>query len=329
MSSLGRLEKVGRIRDIWPDEARDFTPWLATPENLSILAEALGLGEDGLELESVELPVGPFRADIICRDATSPEGRRVLIENQFGRSDHDHLGKLLTYASGLKAHMVVLIGEEIREEHRQALTWLNSISDEDHRFFACEVELWRIGESSPAPRFNIVVEPNEWARQIASTSGRSGSGTSELKQGYVRYWEAFSDKLVQKTRDFHPGRPKPQQWMTFKSGKSGIYFAVGATQRDRYIRVSLVIQTENAKQMFDQLIASKTEIEGAVGHSLEWDAKPHAQRVVIHRTLPNTYPMDQSDWERQHDWLVTNLIAFSQVFRPRLQQLGTHEGGLA
>jgi hypothetical protein len=325
VSKLSRLEKVERVRDVWPDEARDFTPWLTDPLNISILAEALGLGADGLEYEADEQPVGPFRADIVCRDTTSPENRRVLIENQFGRSDHDHLGKLLTYASGLDAYMVVLIGEQIREEHRQALSWLNSISNEEHRFFACEIELWRIGDSLPAPRFNVVVEPNEWAKMVSASSDRGGAGSSEFKQKYVQYWEAFSDALLARTREFHVGRPKAQQWMTFRSGKAGVYFAVGATQRDQYIRVSVVIQNENAKSLFEQLFKFKSEIEADLGFTLEWDAKPHAQRVVVHRMLSNTFPMDQTDWRRQHDWLITNLISFNRVFRPRIQALSAHE----
>lgn len=324
MSKLGRLARVGRIRDVWPDEARDFTPWLARPENLAVLSDALGLGEDGLEYEAEEASVGPFRADIVCRDITSPERRVVLIENQFGRSDHDHLGKLFTYASGLKANTVVLVGEEIREEHRQALTWMNSITDEDHRFFGREVELWRIGDSEPAPRFNVVVEPNEWARQVAVAAGSSGAAASELKQGYVRYWEAFVDTLGAKTNSLHPGKPKPKQWMTFRSGRSGIYFAVGATQRDRYIRVSLVIQTENAKELFEELLRSKDEISACVGVPLEWDSLPHAQRSIVHLTLKNVAPMDQTDWVRQHNWLSEYLIKFSACFRPLIQRLGTN-----
>ncbi|WP_143710462.1 hypothetical protein [Tabrizicola sp. TH137] len=151
---LGKLHRIKNIRSVWPDEARNFTPWLAEADNLAELAEAIGLDRDGLEVEGIEKSIGTFSADIVCR-STSPNGGLVVIENMFGKSDHDHLGKLLTYASGTEARTVILIAETIREEHRAALDWLNAISDDDHSFFACEIELWRIGDSPPAPRFNL------------------------------------------------------------------------------------------------------------------------------------------------------------------------------
>ena len=132
MTHLGKLERITNIRTVWPDEAKNFTPWLALPENLSALSEAIGFGPDGFELVAVEHGVGAFSADIVCR-STAPEGGHVLIENMFGRSDHDHLGKILTYASGIpETKTVILIAEEIRAEHRAALDWLNSIRVRTH-----------------------------------------------------------------------------------------------------------------------------------------------------------------------------------------------------
>ena len=162
--ALGRLTRVD-LRDIWTREADDFTPWLAREENLTILSETLGID---LELEAQEKAVGPFRADVLCKDIGT--GTWVLIENQLERTDHGHLGQLLTYASGLEAVTIVWIAARFTEEHRSTLDWLNRITDESFRFFALEIELWRIGESPTAPKFNVVSKPNDWSRSVAQAA---------------------------------------------------------------------------------------------------------------------------------------------------------------
>jgi hypothetical protein len=158
------------LREVWSNEGTDFTPWLARDENIELLGEALGLT---LEVEAQEKGVGPFRADILCKDADTNSW--VLIENQLGRTDHVHLGQLLTYAAGLNAVTVVWIADTFTEEHRAALDWLNNITGEEFRFFGLEVELWRIGESPIAPKFNVVSKLDR-----ASTVARRRPGEGEL-----------------------------------------------------------------------------------------------------------------------------------------------------
>jgi hypothetical protein len=161
---LGRLERV-ELRDIWASEAASFTPWLARSENIAILGETLNIE---LELEAQQRAVGPFRADLLCKDIDTD--RWVLIENQLERTDHTHLGQLLTYASGLDAVTIIWIAARFTEEHRSTLDWLNKITNESFRFFGLEVELWRIGDSPAAPRFNIVSKPNEWSHSVAKAA---------------------------------------------------------------------------------------------------------------------------------------------------------------
>ena len=156
MNALGRLEKVP-LRDFWKHEAADFTPWLAAEENISLLEEVIGLE---LAVEAQEQRVGPFRADLLCKDTGSNQW--VLIENQIESTDHRHLGQLLTYAAGLEAVTIVWIAERFTEEHRAALDWLNQITDERFTFFGLEIELWRIGDSPIAPKFNLISKPNNW-----------------------------------------------------------------------------------------------------------------------------------------------------------------------
>lgn len=145
--TLGRLEKVD-LRTYWKSESHDFTPWLASPQNIQLLAEAIGLE---LEVEAQEKGVGPF-SDILCKDTTTNDW--VLIENQLEPTDHTHLGQLLTYAAGLQATTIVWVSERFTSEHRAALDWLNEITEEKFAFFGIEVELWRIGDSVPAPKLN-------------------------------------------------------------------------------------------------------------------------------------------------------------------------------
>ena len=153
---LGRLEKVD-IREIWKNEAVDFTPWLAEPANIGLLGDTIGME---LEVEAVEKDVGRFFADILCKDAASD--RFVVIENQIENTDHDHLGKTITYAAGLEATAIVWIAKHFGEEHRAALDWLNEITGAEVAFFGLEVEAWKIGDSPAAPKFNVVCRPNDF-----------------------------------------------------------------------------------------------------------------------------------------------------------------------
>lgn len=157
---LDKLIKLN-LRDIWKDEAQDFTPWLASEDNLNLLGETLRME---LELKAREQNVGPFSADILCTN--KDDGSLVLIENQLDKTDHKHLGQLMTYAAGLDTVSIIWISKEFTDEHRAALDWLNEITNIEFRFFGLEIELWKIGDSSPAPKFNIVCKPNDWSRSI-------------------------------------------------------------------------------------------------------------------------------------------------------------------
>jgi hypothetical protein len=181
---LGRLQRV-TLRDYWLDEAREFTPWLAQEHNIALLGEAIGLD---LEIEAQEKQVGPFRAGILCKDTL--DGHLVLIENQLERTDHGHLGQLLTYAAGLDAVTVVWVASQFTDEHRAALDWLNRIADTDFNFFGLEIELWRIDDSPMAPNFNVVSQPNNWsksARQSAVAARTLGTTPTEVLH-LVGHW---------------------------------------------------------------------------------------------------------------------------------------------
>jgi hypothetical protein len=183
---LGRLERVD-VRDVWQKESEDFTPWLASEENIALLGDAIGLE---LEVEAQEKDVGPFRADILCKDTAT--GNWVLVENQLERTDQGHLGQLLTYAAGLQAVTIVWVAERFTDEHRAALGWLNEITDDRFNFFGLEIELWRIGTSPVAPKFNVVCKPNDWSKTVAAGAAQVQiESLTDTKKLQLEFWTAF------------------------------------------------------------------------------------------------------------------------------------------
>ena len=271
-TQLGRLERV-ELRDIWVSEATEFTPWLARPKNLAVLGEALGIS---LELEAQERAVGPFRADILCKDIETD--RWVLIENQLERTDHSHLGQLLTYASGLEAVTIIWIAARFSEEHRATLDWLNKITDERFRFFGLEVELWRIGSSPAAPKFNIVSKPNDWSQSVAHAARViDDAELSETRITQREYWAALNLALTAAGGPIAGNRkPQPQSWMAYSIGRGNFNVGAAMNRAKSLIRAELYISGDQAKAFFGLLKRQKDEVERELGYPLEWDELPGA-----------------------------------------------------
>ena len=315
---LGRLQRV-ELRTVWTSEPTGFTPWLAEPENLKILGDTLGLE---LEPGSVEKEIGSFRADIVCTDIGTDSS--VLIENQLEQTNHDHLGKLLTYAAGLQAVTVVWLAERFRDEHRAALDWLNEITHRDARFFGLEIELWQIGESPAAPKFNIVSQPNDWSRSVAqATRVTDDSELSELKVMQRKYWTGLQDRLnVAGGPVRGNSKPRPQHWMTYGIGRSGFHLGAAMNTQQKTLRVDLYINGEDASERFDQLERNKDEIERNFGYALKWgDQSPSARDRKIAYYLRDVDPVDESDWARQHDWLAEHLNKMHRAFAQQIRDL--------
>ena len=273
---LGRLKPV-ELREIWPSESGDFTPWLAREENLAILAETLDLE---LELEAQEKAVGPFRADILCRDIGA--GGWVLIENQLERTDHGHLGQLLTYASGLDAATIVWIAGRFNEEHRATLDWLNAITEERFRFFGLEVELWRIGESPAAPRFNMVSKPNDWSRSVAEGKrALDGGELSEVRSMQLEYWELLNKVLDDRGGPVRGNRkPGPRPWMDYPIGRTNFNLSAVMVRPQRRLTARLYIKGPNAKEHLRRLREESDALENELGEELAWREGPPRQPHV-------------------------------------------------
>ena len=313
---LGKLEKVD-LKTIWENEAYNFTPWLARKENLELPGDAIGIE---LELEAQEKSVGPFRADILCKNTA--DDSLVLIENQLERTDHKHLGQLLTYASGLQSVVIVWVASKFTEEHRKALDWLNEITDERFSFFGLEVELWRIGNSPAAPKFNIVSRPNNWSKTVAQASKNlDNQETSETKGLQYRYWQNFISYLENSSSKLRPQSSAPQHWLIFSIGRSGFHVNALLNTVTKRIGVELVIADNNEEKSFYHLLVKDKEvIEREMGSVLEWRENPKKNRSSI-LLFFNANPAEEQKWNSQHDWLKTTLEKFDTVFRQRIRNL--------
>lgn len=309
--SLGTFSRVP-LRSAWPTEDGNFTPWLAQAGAISILGEALGMT---LEVEAVEHWVGPFRADILARvaDEDSENAHRVIIENQFGRTNHGHLGQILTYLAGIEnAKTVVWIAETIQHDHRAAVDWLNSNTTEDFSFFAIEIELWKIGDSMPAPRFNVIASPNDWTRSARRASSRVNDASGGERSGFlVAYWTSFAEYLKQHgSKHFRPKPPRSSNVMWFAVGRSGtVIVAIVNTER-RSIGVSLYTD----KPAFGALLKARDAFDATVGESLDWQELPGQKRSRINLYKTGDDPSDESRRKDQCAWLVTKMEAFYKAF---------------
>ena len=321
--NLSRLTQVN-LRNIFITEDRDFTPWLAREENLALLGETIGFD---LELEAQEKDVGPFRADILCKDTAT--NHWVLIENQLERTDHRHLGQLITYAAGLRAVTIIWIANPFTDEHRAALDWLNEISDSRFNFFGLEIELWRIDDSLEAPKFNIVCKPNDWSKTVAASTSQIESGElSENKQLQRQFWHGFRESVLSQNLRIRPTKPLPQHWMNIAIGRSGfklcaiasLWDSVNDSWDSNELRAELVLSGEDSKSHFVQLEEQKAEIESELGHSLVWYNPENAKqcRIYIRRSANIR---DSSKWPEQYEWLSSRLEHLHQVFQPLIKAL--------
>lgn len=311
---LGRLERV-ELRDAWEKEDLHFTPWLANEENLALLGEAIGLE---LELEATERDVGPFRADILCKEAATDNW--VLIENQLERTDHTHLGQLITYAAGLQTATVVWVAARFTDEHRAALDWLNEITDERFRFFGLEIELWRIGSSIAAPKFNIISKPNDWTRSVAA--GAKRGELTETQKLQIDYWSALGEHLEEEGSVVHTGKRKaqPQNWRLFAIGRSNFHLNAAINTRNNQLSAMLVLFGSDAKPHFHLLHAEREAIETEFGEAFEWLERPG--RTESHIVLRwDADPTDRASWPTQHAWLRTKLETFYKTFKVRVKAL--------
>jgi len=312
-TTLSRLEKVP-LRDAWKHESGDFTPWLAESDNLMLLADAIGLSE--LECVAVEHQVGDFKLDMLCTDGND----QVIIENQLEKTNHTHLGQILAYAAGVDARKVIWIAESFRPEHAAALQFLNENTTEELSFFAVEVELWKIGNSPLAPKFEIVVKPNDWVKS-GREQARAATTSSTIKQLQMRFWSALIEHLKTAAPGIRPQKPRPQHWLNLSIGKAGFNLAVTANTRNEKIGVELYFSGSNSKKNFADLMTHKAEIEKDLGFELDWQELPDAKACRVASWYPDASLVDESRWVEYFSWVERRLVILDRVLRPVLKAL--------
>jgi hypothetical protein len=308
---FGKLEKLD-LKEVWNKEALDFTPWLS--ENIAALGEALGMD---LELEEREANVGNFSLDLLARNLGT--GDYAVIENQLTQTDHDHLGKLLTYAAGFDATTIIWVAESIRDEHRQTLEWLNQHTDAKTQFFAVIVEVFRIDDSKPAYKFRPIVFPNEWQK---TRRQHAVNATSPRAEAYRSFFQQLIDELREAHKFTGARLGQPQSWYSFSSGISGISYGACFGQGNT-VRAEIYIDTSDAeknKAVFDSLKADETAIEQEVGNALSWERldDKRASRVAIYRD--GSIDDDKNQLEEARSWLIDNLLKFKRVFTERVKR---------
>lgn len=305
MEKLGNLEKIVDLRTIWKNEERDFSKWLSQEKNLKLLSDTIGID---IELDSTESPVGNFSVDIYGQEAGTD--RMVVIENQLEDTNHDHLGKIITYASGKDAKTVIWIVKRARDEHRKAIEWLNEHIDSEINFFLLEIEVWKIGNSQPAPKFNVVCKPNGWGK-----AQRVNSELGKANKLQLEFWQAFADYAendVEYSKVFNKRTARPQHWYSLPMGSKKYHLSLTCDTLKK--EVSIQVYIGNNKEIFDNFYANKDEIENKVGLEFEWQRLENAKASRI-KTVQKCNAENRDEWEKTFRWFCKYAPIIRKVFQ--------------
>jgi hypothetical protein len=306
---LGKLEPVP-LRELWSNEALDFTPWLAN--NLEFLGEKIGLA---LSLVERDASAGSFSADILAEDSG---GNMVIVENQLEPTDHDHLGKLVTYLSNLDAKVAIWVTEGPRPEHEQAVHWLNEVVPADVAFYLVKIEAYRIGDSPAAPLFSLVAGPSVEARQ-------AGAQKKELAERHAlrqEYWVQLLDRAQKKTLLHARRSPTTDSWLNAGSGFSGVAFQYRIRMEDAQVGLRIRRDTEKeSRQIFDAIYANKDDVERIFGKKLDWQPQEGLKMSIIQYVIPDGGLRDKGRWPQIQDAMVDAMVCLEKALKPQIQKL--------
>jgi hypothetical protein len=303
--SLAKLKKV-ELREGWKHEANDFTKWLAEEANLRLLSDEIGFD---IKLVQTEATVGDFHVDILAEEENT--GRKMIIENQLEMTDHDHLGKIITYASGYDAGVIIWVVKDVREEHRQAIDWLNEHTDEGIEFYLLKIELWQIGDSPLAPKFEMISKPNDWAKAVKESAGRGELTDTKLKQ--LEFWNQLREYAKKGNTKIRFQKANPQHWINVSIGSSDAHLSLTIRSKEGIFGVELYIP--NNKDLYTQLYQNKKEIEGELNlkEEIEWMELPEKKASRIRVSYSGDFN-DESKWEAYFDWLLEVAEKYRSVF---------------
>lgn len=300
--NLAKLKKVD-LRVAWNHEARDFTTWLAETDNLRLLGDEIGFDIQHIKTEA---EVGNFSVDILAEEEGT--GRKIVIENQLEQTNHDHLGKILTYASGYDAEVIVWIVRDAREEHRRAIDWLNEHTDESIEFYLVKIELWQIEDSPIAPRFEIVSKPNDWAKTVKESAGNADLTETKIKQ--LEFWNGMKEYAKQSGSKLRFHKSNPQHWMNMSIGSSDAHVSLTVRSKEGFFGVELYIPDN--KELYTKLFEHKSKIEAELGQQVEWMALPDKKASRLRVSYPGDFA-DEDKWNLYFGWMLGVAENFKKV----------------
>ena len=307
---LAKLRKID-LRSVWQHEALDFTKWLSLEENLGMLSNEIGVE---MSLIQTEASVGKYSVDILAEEENT--GRKIVIENQLETTDHDHLGKLITYASGFDAEIVIWIVKDVRDEHKQAIDWLNEHSDEHANFFVIKMEVWQIGDSPYAPKFQVISQPNDWAKAVKNSPIKSELTSTRLMQ--LEFWTDFRNYGEKKTEKLRFRKPLPRSVYDISIGNSKAHLILVCDTKTNRLRCGFYISDD--KELFRNLEAYKTEIENELNYDLQWYSPEERKASIIYATRDADISITEK-WEEYFDWLISTAEDFQRVFLKYLKKV--------
>ena len=307
MAEIGKLIEVD-VRELWKHEQYDFSNWLAKESNVEYLNEILGLT---LIEVNKEINVGPYRCDIVAIDETS--GTKVIIENQLEATNHDHLGKIITYASGLDAKVIVWIVKEAKEEHRAAIEWLNNYTSSEIDFFLIEIHAYKIGDSNPAPKFEVVEKPNDFVKR-SKNKDDGELNTSQTER--LIFWTRFNERVILKGKPFNIRKPTTDHWYDIAIGTSAAKIVVDLVNKENCIVLELYIHSD--KGLYDRLYAKKDEIEAELGMIFEWNRLDSKKACRIKHYIHGLDFDNHSNYDQLMDEVIEKAVYMRTVIRKYL-----------
>jgi len=307
---IGKMERVD-LRKVWKNEVKDFSNWLF--ENIEILAEELDIDLTAVEKEK---KIGSFSADIIAEGSS---GEPVLIENQLEKTDHDHLGKILTYVTNFEAKKAIWISKEPRSEHERATEWLNELSS-DVDFYLVKIEAYKIGDSAPAPKFTVIAGPTESGKVV----GDEKKELAERHKKRLEFWKILLEKSKNKTILFSNISPSKDSWISTGAGKGGLVYVYNIT--NKYASVIFYIDRgkdsgEENKKIFDNFFTHKDKIEEIFEGKLTWQRLGDRRLSRICKIYNYAGLNDKEKWDKLQNEMIDDMIKLEKAFKKYINAL--------
>ena len=303
--NIGKLKEVD-IRNLWKHEQYDFSEWLSQSENIKLLDDILGLTLTDITKEAY---VGSYRCDIFAKDESS--GIKVIIENQLEASNHDHLGKIITYASGLDAEVIVWIVKQAKEEHRSAIEWLNNNTNNNVNFFLIELHAYTIENSVPAPFFEVIEKPNGFIKNSKINGEQDNLNKSQSER--LKFWNRFNEILIDRGKPFNVRKATTDHWYDVALGTSEAHVSINLVNKESVVCIDLYINDN--KELFDILYSRKDIIENDLGFKLIWDRLDNGKASRIKYKIKGLNYDNHSNYDELMNQVIDTAIKMRDTFK--------------